>query len=282
MSIKKFKPEFDIQDGNLKHTSKPFTTILNKVLQNCRNSDALALFCMLESRPENWKISIQNIKNHFGWTAQKVSRAMNFLIENNLMKKYQLVNDTGKFQGVEYELQDGQEFVIIQYDEDETVGVDYPQNRSTHDGNTQRGNLMTTNKRNTNKKEKTKKREKKSSRSFYELKKQKPSHCPGTLELISSSESKKIAIEKKLDEEKIGLIFMAHAKSEGWVRVDWKQAFIKWILNERNIESNSKNNEIKSTVGFWDSLKVKEKKADKDIARKNIKSIKEILATKYL
>ena len=137
---------------------------------------------------------------------------------------------------------------------------------------------MRHNKKNSKKKNLKKERATKSSHSLDESKKQKPSFCPKETSKIISDKSTQISLEKNLDQEKVVWVFMAYAISQGWMRVNWKQAFIKWVLNERKIESKSKNNEIKSTVGFWNSdLQIKESKGDKEIAKINIREIKKRL-----
>jgi hypothetical protein len=58
--------------------------------------------------------------------------------------------------------------------------------------------------------------------------------------------------------EKTACKFIEYAKSNGWLREDWQDAFIKWLLDEKEIrvKNYSKNienvKETKSTVKFWE------------------------------
>jgi len=45
--------------------------------------------------------------------------------------------------------------------------------------------------------------------------------------------SKAAAEQKGLDLARVLSKFRAHAKSEGWVRVDWQEAFMKWVIDEK-------------------------------------------------
>lgn len=147
MSIKKYRPDFKLENGTLKHAPKPYTQILNKVLQECKNSDALALWCMLQSRPENWKINFVNIQSHFDWSRQRTSNAMQFLLEKNLVQKRQCTRANGQYDSVDWELQNGEDFNNIQVHKVCTVSNEKPAYRNPTAGNPTPGNLTTTNKR---------------------------------------------------------------------------------------------------------------------------------------
>lgn len=186
MSIKKYRPEFE--DGNLKHKSKPYTIIINTVLQECRNSDALALYCMLSSRPENWKICQENLKNHFGWSRKKCYDAIRFSIENRLLIKHEIIAHDGKYSGVNYELQNGENFIYKQEVNEKATGALKPLSRKPSYGKPSYGEMTSTNKRALKIKDKTKKRENtepvhnfskehKKASDFFEFTKQEMQHA---------------------------------------------------------------------------------------------------------
>jgi hypothetical protein len=110
MSVEKFRPSF--VDGQIKHESKPYTMVLNNVLNNCDNLEAIGLWCHFQSKPENWIINAQYVRNHFKVGRDKAYELLAYLIETNLMEKKQIINPDGTFGKVSYIIKNGEQFTI--------------------------------------------------------------------------------------------------------------------------------------------------------------------------
>ena len=50
--------------NTLGHEKPEFTIIKNKIINNIRNPGALAIYCYLASKPENWDICKKHLQNH--------------------------------------------------------------------------------------------------------------------------------------------------------------------------------------------------------------------------
>lgn len=264
MSVEKFIPSFD--EGVIKHETKPYTQILNKVLQECKNPEALGVWCYLQSRPENWVVSPQHLQNHFGMGRDKVYKLLNYLIDSNLLERKRPIMPDGTYGKTNYIIRNGDKFMCKNLstnplpDLPDTVKPD------------------TVNQYTTNKRESIKERESKKKRERSLNSVQKKSYCPGTSESLISDQAIKLALEKKLDIEKLVYSFQTYAKSHGWTRSDWKAAFIKWILDERpschaNSKEYQKPNEIRSTVPEVRGLFTGYEQAKPEIAKKHLGDI---------
>jgi len=96
MSVEKFTGSFSKEDGGV-------TIAVNSTIQSIRNTDALAIYSYLLTKPSTWEVNIEEIKSHFGLSRDKARRAMNNLIDLNLLKRFQLKSG-GMFQGNHYVL----------------------------------------------------------------------------------------------------------------------------------------------------------------------------------
>ena len=56
------------------------------------------------------------------------------------------------------------------------------------------------------------------------------------------------AERKGLDLSKLLASFTAHVKSNGWTRIDWHEAFMKWVIDEKINISETKKSELHSNV----------------------------------
>lgn len=101
-----------------KNTSiQPFEMLFRHVLKLLRNADALAVWCHLQSLPEDWEINEKYIMNHFNWGRDKARNAMYCLILNGLVDKTQIINPDGTFGKSYIDLKDGYNFTTyIEYD----------------------------------------------------------------------------------------------------------------------------------------------------------------------
>ena len=94
----------------LRQPKKPFEMIYRQVLDKIKDADALAVYCHLSGKPDNWEINDQYLMNHFEWGRDKARNAINCLIVNKLIKRIQLIDQEGKFKGRITELMDGYDF----------------------------------------------------------------------------------------------------------------------------------------------------------------------------
>jgi hypothetical protein len=114
MSVEKYKPDFI--SGEMSKESIPFTQVCNKPLQHCTNLEALALWCHLQSRPENWVINPQQIRNHFAIGKHKVYKLLNYLMRAKLLTRTVQTCAKGTYVKTSYTLLNGSDFVNIQED----------------------------------------------------------------------------------------------------------------------------------------------------------------------
>jgi len=106
--VNKYRPQNE--DGIIQQSSKPYTQILNTVLQANIDPTCLAVWCSLQSRPNNWKLQVNQLRAQFGLGRDKVYQVLNKLIAYNLLKKVQERNDDGTLGSILYIIQDGNEF----------------------------------------------------------------------------------------------------------------------------------------------------------------------------
>lgn len=75
-----------------------------------------------------------------------------------------------------------------------------------------------------------------------------------------NQEARALANKKGLDVMRVLTKFRQHSKSEGWRKVDWQEAFMKWLMDEREIKPifasnvkiiNNVVNETKSNVKWF-------------------------------
>jgi hypothetical protein len=108
---------------------KPFEMIYRVVLEKLKDGNALAIYCHLMGKPDNWEINDQYLMNHFGWGRDKTRNAINTLIVNKLMRRTQEFDEKGRFVGKITELLDGYEFKeFIKYDKNKHKNLEYYQN----------------------------------------------------------------------------------------------------------------------------------------------------------
>lgn len=111
MSVEKFRPTF--KEGQIRHEVKPYTQVLNKVLEHCDNLEALGLWVHFQSKSENWVISVKYIQNHFNVGRDKAYRLLKYLIDTNLMEQVQNKNPDGTFGSIFYIIKNGEQFTKI-------------------------------------------------------------------------------------------------------------------------------------------------------------------------
>jgi len=112
LNIDKYKPRFE--NGTLTKDSNPYTLLLNQVLQSNIDSNCLAVWVSLQSRPENWTLSPQQLQKQFGWGKNKTYDVLNKLIDLKLLERLEIRDDNGRLQKFVYHVKDGKEYIINQ------------------------------------------------------------------------------------------------------------------------------------------------------------------------
>lgn len=269
MSVQKFKPVFE--DGILKHEPKPYTQILNKVLQECTNSEALGVWCYLQSRPENWVLSPQHLQNHFKIGRDKIYKIINYLIKSNLLIRVREIYADGTYAPTDYIIRNGEVFSNPLTENKDVVNplpglpdTDYPDTV----------NQYTTNKReNINKKENKKKRE-------GARKKRVPLPDNFAFDEKRLQLSAQIACKVGLSAKDLEDKFRAYAKDCGKISENWDAAFEKFLLDERprtnkpsTIDKKS-TNELRCTVPDCLEVIPDYRTGNRENAMKHISAIK--------
>lgn len=230
----------------VKQSKKGFTTFLNEVVQNISNGFILGVYTYLSTLPPEWNVNRVHLSNHFKVGRDKINSALSWLNDNYLIEYKQNHDEKGKFLNSYIEVQDGLEF-IENFNKNQTRSTGTLKTRLTANPfNGKSAPINNINNINKNKKERA---TEKSLSSV--VKKIKKSYCPGTHDLIISDEAKRIAKEKNLDISKLCFSFQAYAQSQGWLRENWKSAFIKWVIDEKTNIHVKTLNEARSTVQWF-------------------------------
>lgn len=250
MSVEKFRPVYN--EGKIVHEKKPFTMILNKVLQSCTNSSLLGLWCYLQSLPENWDISPQHLMNHFSIGKDKCYRLLDLAISCRLLRHDIIRDERGRMVGFNYVVLNGENFEnnteTKKYKRKSKPVDNYPLSENQEVDNVHFLKKQKVVKSDTTKKYINNKNKYKSSSSTEVLEKKSPSECPGSLDLVISPEATAIALEKGLDIESVFKAFSSYAKSKALTYVDWTSAFSKWVVNERIERPQNKSNYAVASV----------------------------------
>jgi predicted transcriptional regulator len=89
--IQKFKGKFNEVDGGV-------TTLFTKTIQSITDTDCLAIYVYLSSKPANWKINVEEINSHFVNVGRdKVRKCLNDLCLIGVLKRKKTRTDKGVF-----------------------------------------------------------------------------------------------------------------------------------------------------------------------------------------
>lgn len=240
MSVEKFKPE--LFNGIIKHEAKPYTQILNKVLQECRNLEAIALWSHFQSKPESWEVCVKYIQNHFKIGRDKVYKIIRYLIKVNLIEYVEEKSKDGKFSKSYYIIKNGEAFFDPELST-ETPTLPYTENPYTDLPYTE--NKATINKRININKRKAKKKEK---APCIKTKQQKlKTKFPNDTNDVLSVEAIQYANQKQLNIMQLFLCFKTWATENDIYKHDWKAAFVAWVIRERtsNVVQINKNENVR-------------------------------------
>ncbi|HWY33434.1 MAG TPA: hypothetical protein VNX68_02235 [Nitrosopumilaceae archaeon] len=216
----------------------PYFQLYTHVVQNITNLEAGFVWVYLMSKPKDWDVIKEHLKNKFKIGDDKLKNIFAYLSSHQLIQYIKHRDDKGKIIKHETRILNGSKFLTDEQvkelsTKESSTGV------KTHPvANHTCGFRALHIKENTNK-IKIKKERESSLRTSY---------CRGSHDLIISEEAIRICNAKKLDIDKIVYSFMSYANSNGWLRLDWKAAFVKWVTDEREIIVKTIYPELRSTV----------------------------------
>lgn len=78
---------------------EPYTKVLNDVVQNVKQPDALAIWTFLQSKSGNWKVIGGYLQDHFGIGRQRYAAAMKYLSEHGLITYVPRRSEDGRMMG---------------------------------------------------------------------------------------------------------------------------------------------------------------------------------------
>lgn len=96
MSIEKFVGNFSKEDSGV-------SILVNSTIQLIKDGNALAIYCYLLTKPDNWKINPRELMHHFNWGKDRVYGSLNKLIDLNLLSRTEH-RDHGKIVAYDYTL----------------------------------------------------------------------------------------------------------------------------------------------------------------------------------
>lgn len=85
------------------HNFSGFTIMSNATINLLKYDCALAVYCYLACKPNDWIINVENIKNHFNMGKEKAYKIVNYLIEFGLMERKD-IRENGKHKETIYYL----------------------------------------------------------------------------------------------------------------------------------------------------------------------------------
>lgn len=80
----------------------PYFMLSREVVQSINNPDALAIWCYLQSKPQNWIVLEEQVRDYFDIGRSKYLKAMRCLREAGLYKVVRLKDDQNRFTSNEF------------------------------------------------------------------------------------------------------------------------------------------------------------------------------------
>jgi hypothetical protein len=102
-----------LDSAKIKQDKIPYTQHLNYVLQNLRDTTALAIWCYLTSLPDDWVVHRTQLMEHFNIGRTKLGTALKFLSDNRLIEYLVQKDDKGKIEAWHIMVKAGHEFEVI-------------------------------------------------------------------------------------------------------------------------------------------------------------------------
>jgi len=96
LSIEKFTGSFSKEKSGC-------SIFVNETIQNIRCPMSLAIYVYLLSKPDNWRLNVKELSNHFSKNKETIYKYLNSLISMGAIVKHTL-RQSGKFASFEYEI----------------------------------------------------------------------------------------------------------------------------------------------------------------------------------
>lgn len=94
--IEKFEGTFEKEESGV-------TIVVNKSINEIRNSEALGLYIYLLARPPGWKLNVNHLKEHFQCNKDKIYLLLNYLMKEGFITKSS-IREHGKFVNHHYRI----------------------------------------------------------------------------------------------------------------------------------------------------------------------------------
>ena len=112
MSVEKFNSLQSMDDASFpSYEQIPFAQINLRVINEMKDCDAFHVWVYLVSKPGNWMVIKQHIKNHFGFGNDRVKKIFKILKGSNLIKYIQNKGQNGQFDPVEIVVLNGSNYI---------------------------------------------------------------------------------------------------------------------------------------------------------------------------
>lgn len=97
MSVEKFNNQWNEYNPNIEHEAIPYAQININVVQQITDMQAGFVWVYLQSKPANWRIIKEHIKNHFKIGNAKIKKIFAYLHQHNLIEYIQENGENGQF-----------------------------------------------------------------------------------------------------------------------------------------------------------------------------------------
>lgn len=96
MSIEKFSGKFDRERGGC-------SIIVNETIQSIVCTTSLAIYVYLLSKPDDWRLNVKELSNHFSKNKETIYKYLNNLIDIGAIEKV-IHRESGKFESFNYKI----------------------------------------------------------------------------------------------------------------------------------------------------------------------------------
>jgi len=239
MSVEKYNPKIEYEDT-------PYMLINVHVVQNISNMEAGFVWIYLQSKPKDWIIIKEHIKNHFSIGNAKIKSIFSYLAKCNLIEYIQESGEKGQFGKHDIRILNGSRFKS--YPQESTGGSIYRPavNRSTGSGLL---HIKENTKENKKHREPTKIKP-----DAVEKKPARIKRAPLSDGFCFNEANLKLCQDRKLNTSQVLEKFKAYYKAKKALSAEWQAQASLWILRERpdipenDQKSNKVINEPRSTV----------------------------------
>lgn len=220
MSIEKYNPKMEYE-------IIPFAQININVIQNITDMDAGFVWVYLQTKPKDWKIIKEHIKNHFKIGNAKIKKIFSYLAKHNLIEYIQENDEQGKFGQHDIRVLNGSKFKT--YPQIDAGGSE---NRPAVNRSTGFGLLHI----------------KENTKEIKSREQAREKRVPLPDDFILDERAIKRCKAKGINENEFLEKFKLKNKSSGKLSADWQALAMSWIITENPANPASAKSEMKSTI----------------------------------